>query len=56
LTPDYGLVSNGIYIEMITKLVIVAIRGSLIFHAIFKVRVSIQTDSWSEVEVIYGNN
>ena len=40
-----GLVSNGIYIEMITKLLLVAIRGSLILCTTFKARVSIQTDS-----------
>ncbi len=45
LLPDYGLVSNGIYIEMITKLVLVDARGSLILCTTFKVRVSIQIDS-----------
>jgi len=29
LTPDYGLVSNSIYIGMITKLLLVDTRGSL---------------------------
>ncbi len=29
LTPDYSLVSNSIYIEMITKLLPVDTRGSL---------------------------
>ena len=47
LTPDYGLVSNGIYIyiEMITKLLPVDARGILILCTTFKVRVRIQTDS-----------
>ena len=40
-----GLASNDIYIEMITKLVLVDARGSLILCTTFKVRVSIQIDS-----------
>jgi hypothetical protein len=50
LLPDYGLVSNGIYIGMITKLLLVDTRGSLrvifsvfCFFEILKVKINTTT-------------